>query len=121
MVDTVIWARGTLAALERVNGSSGTITPAQTFASLEQENARLRHQIELQARRIRELEALNAQPQDLVTMSRAAEIMAVHPSTITRWVAAGHFQMRSIGGRKHPMIVASSLHRPARKQRSSQS
>lgn len=116
------WAHGTVAALDRQNGGvvNGVTTPAQTLASLQQENEQLRHLLWLARDRIRELEAgtTATAPEELVTLSRAAAIMAVHPSTITRWVAAGNFELRSIGGRKHPMIVVSSLHRPARRKRS---
>lgn len=125
MVAMQTWAQGTVAALDRQNGpaANGITTPAQTLASLQQELAQTRHLLDLARERIRELEAglSDTPPEELVTLSRAAEIMAVHPSTITRWVAAGHFELRSIGGRKHPMIVRSSLHRPKRKKRSRKS
>ena len=113
------WAQGTVAALDRVN--NGVVTHDQQLASLRQENQQLRYLLDEARERIKTLEGRSAAPEELVTLSRAAEIMNVHSSTITRWVDAGHFQLRTIGGRKKPMIVQSSLHRPKRKQRKKKS
>lgn len=51
-----------------------------------------------------------------VNQAEAARILGVHPATVSRWVAAGHFEMVA-GPGKHPLIAAHSLHRPAPKSK----
>lgn len=51
-----------------------------------------------------------------VNQAEAARILGVHPATVSRWVAAGHFDLVE-GPGKHPLIAAHNLHRPAPKSR----
>ena len=38
-------------------------------------------------------------PQDLITSSKAASILGVHPHTVVRWVVAGRLRGWKVGGR----------------------
>lgn len=49
-------------------------------------------------------------------LREAARILGVHPATVSRWVAAGHFEMVT-GPGKHPLIATHSLHRPTPKSK----
>lgn len=122
------WARGTAAALDRQNGvTSDTARTDQIIADLRAENDKLQHLLRVARDRVRALEAqLAASPAPVragagdtvnaVNQAEAARILGVHPGTVSRWVAQGHFEMVE-GPGKHPLIAARSLHRPAPKPR----
>lgn len=115
------WAAGTITALERQRNGQ-VITVQQLMADLRVETQRLRDQLADARAQIAALEQklavyeATAGRDELLTQTEAARRLAVHPSTISRWVAAGHFQTYAGAGKK-PLIYASSLHRPARKKR----
>lgn len=120
------WAKGTVAALDRANGpASDTARTDQIIAELRAENDKLQHLLRVARERVRTLEAaLAASPApahagagdavSAVNQAEAARILGVHPATVSRWVAAGHFEMVE-GPGKHPLIATHSLHRPAPK------
>lgn len=122
------WAQGTVAALDRRNGpASDTARTDQIIAELRAENEKLQHLLRVARERVRALEAqLAARPVPAhagagdtvpaVNQAEAARILGVHPATVSRWVAAGHFEMVE-GPGKHALIAARSLHRPAPKGR----
>lgn len=115
------WAKGTRESLER-QGNGQVVTAGQRLASLRQENQRLtmlleeaRDQIAALTRELESYRVANIGDR-LVNMTEAASMLKVHPSTISRWVAAGHFRTYGDAGKK-PLIWASSLVRPERKKR----
>jgi DNA-directed RNA polymerase specialized sigma24 family protein len=122
------WAKGTIAALNRANGpASDTARTDQIIVELRAENEKLQHLLRVARERVRALEAaLAASPAPAragvgdsvhaVNQAEAARILGVHPATVSRWVAAGHFDLVE-GPGKHPLIAARSLHRPAPKSR----
>lgn len=118
------FAQGTLAALERQNGpASDTARTDQIIVELRAENEKLQHLLRVARERVRALEAqLAARPAgagdtvSAVNQAEAARILGVHPATVSRWVAAGHFDLVE-GPGKHPLIAAHNLHRPAPKSR----
>lgn len=123
------WARGTAAALDRQNGAPGdTARTDQLIAELRAENERLQHLLRVARDRVRALEAqLATSPApnpsgagdvvNAINQAEAARILGVHPATVSRWVAQGHFEMVE-GPGKYPLIAVRSLHRPAPKSRS---
>lgn len=122
VVDTVL-GRGLLATLDRVNGGGQVVTDRQINASLELENAQLKSQLAWASEEIRRLKAqlasLNAtgQAEELITFTEAARRERVAVSTISRWVQRGHIELRHVGGRAKPYIVAHTLKKPPRKSR----
>lgn len=115
------WAKGTRESLER-QGNGQVVTAGQRLASLRQENQRLasllaeaRDQVAALTRELESYRVASAGDR-LVNMTEAASILKVHPSTISRWVAAGHFHTYGEAGKK-PLIWASSLVRPPKKRR----
>ncbi len=118
------WGDGTIAALmRRQRGDGPRLTVQQVLADLRDENARLRdklndahHEIERLRHKLAVLEA-TAGRDELISQAEAARRMQVNPSTISRWVAAGHLQLHRPPGSKRPMIYASSLVRPPTKKR----
>lgn len=118
-----VWARGTVVALDRQQQGVGRgLTPQQRIKDLMTERQRLQDELQDARRQIadltRQLDAYKvaAGHEPLVTQTEAARQLGVHPSQISRWVAAGHFQTYKAAGKK-PLIYASSLQRPARKKR----
>lgn len=122
------FTQGTLAALDRQNGpASDTARTDQIIVELRAENERLQHLLRVARERVRTLEAaLAARPAPphagaggtvpAVNQAEAARMLGVHPATVSRWVAAGHFDLVE-GPGKHPLIAAHSLHRPAPKSK----
>lgn len=122
------FAQGTLAALERQNGpASDTARTDQIIAELRTENERLQYLLRVARERVRVLETALALSPTLaragvgdavpaVNQAEAARILGVHPATVSRWVAAGHFEMVT-GPGKHPLIATHSLHRPTPKSK----
>lgn len=117
------WARGTIASLvRRSKGEGPRITTQQLIADLRAENARLADQLADARAIIARLEQTLAvyeatSGQDrLLNITEAARLLQVHPSSVSRWVAAGHFKLYTQAGKK-PLIYESSLHRPSPKRR----
>ena len=121
MILSDVWARGTLESLKR-KGNGQVITAEQVFAELRQERDRLRDQLADARKQIAVLEhrlsiyEATGGHDRLVNMTEAAQMLKVHASTISRWVAAGHFKLYHDSGAK-PLIYASSLIRPEPKKR----
>lgn len=117
------WASGTVESLKRQQqGVSKGLTPQQRINDLIDERNRLQQQLQEARDEIAALQQklavydATAGRDELVTQSEAARRLHVHPGTISRWVAAGHFQLYHDAGKK-PLIYASSLHKPKRKTR----
>lgn len=117
------WAEGTVVALERQQQGVGRgLTPQQRIKDLMDERQRLQDDLQDAQRQIadlqRQLEAYRvaAGHEPLVTQTEAARRLGVHPGTVSRWLAAGHFQTYTGAGKK-PLLYASSLHRPTRRTR----
>lgn len=117
------WASGTVESLKRQQQGVGRgLTPQQVMQDLRAANQRLidqladaRDEIADLQRKLAVYEA-TAGRDELVTQTEAARRLHVHPGTVSRWVAAGHFQLYTAAGKK-PLIYASSLHKPRRKAR----
>lgn len=78
--------------------------------------ASLAHELALLARLKDTLRLVDLDTVSAVNQAEAARILGVHPATVSRWVAAGHFEMVA-GPGKHPLIAAHSLHRPTPKSK----
>lgn len=58
---------------------------------------------------------LTVEGRAVVNQTQAADLLGVKQYTVSRWVAAGHFQTTRIGARVY--IFADTLHKPAPKAR----